>query len=111
MVVELHYHTWHHGSWNYGWNSNWQTYHRPYYRPPVAYLPGYQVNYYDNDNNLAPRPLGIAAWSLGRLAFDSGYNTYRNPYQAPPVQTQRTVINYTMPMSVVASKEEPERRR
>jgi tetratricopeptide (TPR) repeat protein len=51
---------------------------------------------------------GIAAWSLGRLAFDSGYNTYRNPYPAPPVQTQRTVINYTQPLSVVASREEPE---
>jgi tetratricopeptide (TPR) repeat protein len=103
------YHSWHHGSWNYGWNNNWQTYHRPYYRPPGAYLPGYQVNYYDNGNHFgAAAAWGIAAWSLGRLAFDSGYNTYRNPYQAPPVQTQRTVINYTMPMSVVASKEVPE---
>lgn len=99
------YHNWHHGSWNYGWNNSWHSYHRPvnYYRPPV-YLPGYRPY-------VAPRPVvpwGIAAWSLGSLFYDSGYSTYRNPYQAPPVQTQTTIINYTQPLSVVASKEVPQ---
>lgn len=98
------YHNWHHGSWNYGWNNSWHSYHRPvsYDRPPV-YLPGYRPY-------VAPRPVvpwGIAAWSLGSLYYDSGYSTYRNPYQAPPVQTQTTIINYTQPLSVVASKEVP----
>lgn len=106
------YHSWHHGSWNYGWNRSWRSYHyayRPaYYRPPGAYLPGYHVHYHDDDDLGEAVAWGIAAWSLGRLAFDSGYNTYRNPYPAPPVQTRRTVINYTLPLSVAASREEPE---
>ncbi len=96
------YHTWHHGSWNYGWNRTWHSYHvtRPVY---VNYFPGYRP---------APAPAtvaawGIAAWSLGSLAYDMGYNSYRNPYPAPPVQTQTTVINYTQPLSVVASREQP----
>ena len=103
------YHSWHHGSWNYGWNRHWQRYHRPHVRPAGVHLPGYHLPYHDDDDHFGSTVAwGIAAWSLGRLAFDSGYNSYRNPYQAPPVQTQRTVINYTMPMSVVASKEAPE---
>jgi tetratricopeptide (TPR) repeat protein len=100
------YHSWHHGSWNYGWNNSWNNYHRPvnYYRPPVQYFPGYQPY-------LAPRPVvpwGIAAWGLGSLYYNSGYSSYRNPYQAPPVQTRTTVINYSQPISVVASQEVPE---
>jgi len=108
------YHSWHHGSWNYGWNRNWHSYHhayRPgYYRPPgMGYLPGYHGHYDDDDDDFGEAAAwGIAAWSLGSLAFNSGYNTYRNPYTAPPVQTQRTVIHYTAPMSVVAAQEEPE---
>jgi tetratricopeptide (TPR) repeat protein len=99
------YHDWHHGSWNYGWNNNWQSYHRPasYYRPPV-YLPGYRPY-------IAPRPVvpwGIAAWSLGSLYYNSGYSSYHNPYAAPPVHTKTTIINYTQPISVVASQEVPE---
>jgi len=100
------YHDWHHGSWNYGWNNNWHSYHRPvnYYRPPAQYFPGY-IPY------VAPRPIvpgGIAAWSLGSLYYNSGYSSYRNPYTAPPVQTRTTVINYSQPISVVASQEVPE---
>lgn len=92
------YHTWHRGSWNYGWNRTWRTHH--YHRP---YFPGYRS--YDPGRSFA---WGLAAWTLGSLAYDTGYYSYRNPYQAPPVRTRTTVINYTQPLSVVASREEPE---
>ena len=113
------YHTWHHGSWNYGWNNTWQSYHgyynRPAYRPPVNYFPGYRpgpsYHYHDyNDDFDAGKVAawGLAAWGLGSLIYDSGYSSYRNPYQAPPVQTtQQTIINYSQPLSVVASREVP----
>jgi tetratricopeptide (TPR) repeat protein len=103
------YHNWHHGSWNYGWNHNWHHYRwrRPPY-PPVGYLPGYGGGvHYHYHNNMAPVAWGLTAWTLGRLAFDMGYSSYRNPYPAPPVQTSTTVINYTQPLSVVASAEQP----
>lgn len=110
------YHSWHHGSWNYGWNNRWNhyhSYHRPY-RPPLNYFPGYRpgpsYHYHDHDDFNAGKVVawGLAAWGLGSLFYDSGYGSYRNPYQAPPVQTSRqTVINYTQPISVVASKEVP----
>lgn len=98
------YHSWHHGSWNYGWNRDWHHHHYNPYPVYGGYFPGYRP---------APRPAtvaawGIAAWSLGSLAYDMGYNSYRNPYPAPPVQTKTTIINYTQPLSVVASKEQPE---
>ena len=48
---------------------------------------------------------GIAAWSLGNMVFDMGYNTYHNPYPAPPVQN--TTIIYTQPLSVSAAKAPP----
>jgi len=96
------YHDWHHGSWNYGWNRTWQQ--KNYHPPRNSYLPGYRPERnYSNDSSW-----GISAWSLGSLAYDLGYNSYRNPYKAPPVQSRSTVINYTMPISVVASTEEPE---
>lgn len=100
------YHHWHHGSWNYGWNRSWERYHS-YYRPsygPSYYLPGYRPA----PSYRSTVSWGIAAWTLGSLAYELGYNSYRNPYSAPPVQTRTTVINYTQPLSVVASREEPE---
>jgi tetratricopeptide (TPR) repeat protein len=45
---------------------------------------------------------------LGSLYYDTGYNIYRNPYLAPPVRTRNTVITYSQPISVVASRVEPE---
>jgi len=110
------YHTWHHGSWNYGWNHTWQSYHghynRPAYRPPVNYFPGYRPapGYYHDDFDAGRvAAWGLAAWGLGSLIYDSGYSSYRNPYPAPPVQTiQKTVINYSQPISVVASREVPQ---
>lgn len=113
------YHSWHHGSWNYGWNNRWQNYHgyynRPVYRPPVNYFPGYRpgpsYHYHDYDDDFDAGKVaawGLAAWGLGSLIYNTGYSSYRNPYQAPPVQTtQKTVINYTQPISVVASQEVP----
>ena len=100
------YHHWHHGSWNYGWNRSWHHhYHRPSYRPYGYYLPGY----YHHDSGLGSAiAWGLAAWSLGSLAFDTGYCSYHNPYPAPPVQTRTTIIHYTQPLSVVASAEVPE---
>ncbi len=103
------YHNWHHGSWNYGWNRQWNRYHtRPAYRPPAYYPPGYHYHRHDHSSAGSAVAWGLAAWTLGSLAFDTGYNSYRNPYPAPPVQTRTTVINYTQPLSVVAAKEAPE---
>ncbi len=101
------YHNWHRGSWNYGWNRSW---HQHRHRPPARYYPpGYYHSHYHGGSGLGSTVAwGLAAWTLGSLAFDSGYNTYRNPYQAPPVQTRTTVINYSQPLSVVAAKQEPE---
>lgn len=98
------YHNWHYGSWNYGWNRHWNHYYRRPVYPPIGYLPGYAPHYH------SPNPVawGVAAWTLGRLAFDLGYNSYSNPYPAPPVRTSTTtVINYTQPLSVAASREQP----
>ncbi|MDF1858880.1 MAG: hypothetical protein P1U87_01630 [Verrucomicrobiales bacterium] len=99
-------HNWHHGSWNYGYNSRYCNRHR-YLRPsprPTHYLPGYHASHVSVSSAI---PWGIAAWSLGRLIYDTGYSSYRNPYTAPPVQTHSTVYNYSQPITVVASKEEP----
>lgn len=102
------YHSWHRGSWNYGWNRNWYSYHssyRPYYGRSTDYFPGYHPY---RSSYLSGISWGLGAWSLGSLYYDTGYNTYHNPYQAPPVQTRTTVINYAQPISVVASRLEPE---
>lgn len=99
------YHNWHHGSWNYGWNRHWSHRHHHHHHHG-HYLPGY----YDDDGFGigAGVAWGLAAWTLGSLAYDTGYNSYHNPYSAPPVQTRTTVINYSQPLSVVASEVEPE---
>lgn len=87
------YHTWHHGSWNYGYNSRW-----------------YSSHYYYNDNDFARGFMwGIGVWSLGNLIYDMGYQSYRNPYPAPPVQSgdSKTTIVYTQPISVSAAENPP----
>jgi tetratricopeptide (TPR) repeat protein len=91
--------SWHYGNWNYGWNNRWNSrYH--YYCEPVAYYPpGYRPYSYGASSII---PWGLAAWSLGNVAYDTGYYRYSNPYYAPPVQTRTTVINYTSPISVAA---------
>lgn len=97
-----HYaHHWHHGSWHYGWNSHWHHRYAYYRRPALYYPPGYG-DYYDSFV-----PWGLASWTLGRLAYDTGYYSYYNPYVAPPVTTHTTVIRYAEPITVVASQYEP----
>lgn len=98
------YHGWHHGSWNYGWNRRWYG-HYHWYRPRP--WPGYVI--YDNHNDFAEGVAwGIAAWGLGNLIYNIGYQSYRNPYPAPPVQSgSTTVINYSEPITVSAGKMPP----
>ncbi len=97
-------HGWHHGSWNYGWNKAWYG-HYHYYRPRP--YPGYVI--VDNDNDFAKGVAwGIAAWGLGNLIYNTGYQSYKNPYPAPPVQSgNTTIINYNEPLSVSAGKMPP----
>ncbi|MEO5917034.1 MAG: tetratricopeptide repeat protein [Luteolibacter sp.] len=86
-------HSWHHGHWNYGYNNRY-----------------YHNHYYYNDGNFASGFMwGIAAWSLGNMIYDMGYQSYRNPYPAPPVQSSvsKTTINYNQPVSVTAAANPP----
>lgn len=98
-------HGWHHGSWNYGWNQRWYG-HYHYYRPRP--WPGYVI--YDNDNDFAKGVAwGIAAWGLGNMIYNIGYQSYSNPYPAPPVQSSAgtTIINYSEPITVSAGNLPP----
>ncbi len=98
-----HCHRWHHGSWNYGWNNRWYG-HYHYYRPRP--WPGY----YYRDNDFAEGVAwGIAAWGLGNMIYNIGYQSYSNPYPTPPVQssTGTTIINYSEPITVSAGKMPP----
>ncbi len=99
-----HHYTWHSGCWNYGWNSRWVNRYSYYRRPALYYPPGYRTHYVSPVSFV---PWGLASWTLGRLAYDSGYYTYYNPYVAPPVTTQTTIIRYAEPITVVASNTEP----
>lgn len=84
------YHGWHHGHWGYGWNSN-------YYRNHW---------WFHDDNDFAEGFMwGIAAWSLGSMIYDMGYQSYKNPYPAPPVQN--TYVTYTQPVSTAAAANPP----
>jgi len=82
-------HPWHHGHWGYGWNAGY--YHRHWY--------------YDDNDFAEGFMWGIAAWSMGNMIFNMGYQTYSNPYPAPPVQN--TTIVYTQPLSVSAAQNPP----
>ncbi|MCW1883843.1 hypothetical protein OKA04_03830 [Luteolibacter flavescens] len=100
-----HYHGWHHGSWNYGWNRRWYG-HYHWNRPRP--LPGYVI--YDDRGSFSDGVAwGLAAWGLGNLIYNLGYQTYTNPYPAPPVQSSTgvTVINYREPITVSAGKLPP----
>ncbi len=99
-----HYHAWHYGCWDYGWNSYWSNRYRYYIRPATYYPPGYHV-YYAGPSAIIT--WGLASWSLGSLAYDTGYYSYYNPYYAPPIQTRTTIINYSEPITVVATRSVP----
>ena len=96
--------SWHNGCWDYGWNHDWTSRYAYYSRPALYYPPGY------GSYDLTPStfvPWGLASWTLGRLAYDTGYYSYYNPYTAPPVTTSTTIIRYAEPITVVASNAEP----
>jgi tetratricopeptide (TPR) repeat protein len=96
--------SWHSGCWDYGWNSGWTSRYAYYRRPALYYPPGYGT-YYRTPSTFVP--WGLASWTLGRLAYDTGYYSYYNPYVAPPVHTSTTIIRYAEPITVVASNAEP----
>ncbi len=96
---------WHRGCWDYGWNDLWIDRYAYYARPAsFFYPPGYGV-YYSAPASFVP--WGLSCWTLGRLAYDTGYYTYYNPYVAPPVTTSTTIIRYAEPITVVAANNEP----
>ncbi len=101
--ARYHY-SWHNGCWNYGWNRGWTSRYAYYRRPALYYPPGY-TTYYRTPATFVP--WGLASWTLGRLAYDTGYYSYYNPYVAPPVHTSTTIIRYAEPITVVASNAEP----
>ncbi|MFC7336245.1 tetratricopeptide repeat protein [Haloferula chungangensis] len=87
-----HWHGWHHGHWGHGWNHHYWN----------------SCWWWDDDDDFGKGFMwGIAAWSLGSMIFDMGYDSYHNPYasQAPPVEN--TTVVYTQPMSVSASESAP----
>ncbi|PAW65005.1 MAG: hypothetical protein B9S36_01240 [Verrucomicrobiia bacterium Tous-C2TDCM] len=101
--ARYHY-SWHNGCWDYGWDRGWTSRYAYYRRPALYYPPGYGT-YYSTPATFVP--WGLASWTLGRLAYDTGYYSYHNPYVAPPVHTSTTVIRYVEPITVVATKTEP----
>jgi len=83
-----HWHGWHHGHWGHCWNG------------------GYWNNHWWFDDDFGENFMwGIAAWSLGSMIYDMGYQSYSNPYPAPPVEN--TTVVYTQPMSVSAAEHPP----
>ncbi len=84
-----HCHGWHHGHWGYGYNS------------------GYWNNcWWGHDDDFGEGFMwGIAAWSMGSMIYNMGYQSYSTPYPAPPVQN--TTVVYTQPLSVSAAANPP----
>lgn len=92
---------WYGGTWNCGWNRRYYNHYHRYYWGGYRPLPGYVV--IDHDHDVAEAiGWGLAAWSLGKLIFDSGYNRYSNPYPAQPVGN----VTYSQPITVVAAEAE-----
>ncbi len=90
---------WYGGSWNCGWNRRYHHHYHRYYYGGYRPLPGYVI--YDDRNDFAEAiGWGLAAWGLGKLIFDSGYNSYQNPYPAQPVAG----VTYNQPITVVATE-------
>lgn len=99
-----YYYPWYSGSWNYGWGSHWNRRYAYYRRPLHYYPPGYGL-YYASSASFVP--WGLASWTLGSLAYDTGYYSYYNPYPAPPVTVENTVIRYSEPITVIAANDKP----
>jgi len=79
-----HAHGWHHGHWGHGWNHGWCG-----------------GNWWYDDDFGEGFMWGMAAWGLGSMIYNMGYQSYSNPYPAPPVEN--TTVVYTQPLSVSAS--------
>ena len=84
-----HDHDWHHGHWDCGWNG------------------GYYHNHWwcDDDDFGDGFMWGMAAWGLGSMIYNMGYQTYHNPYPAPAIEN--TYITYEQPMSVATAANPP----
>lgn len=102
-------HPWHGGCWNYGWGNNWAWRNSFWNRPTFFTPPGYGLGLglgAGLANGFAP--WGLGSWTLGSLAYDTGYYSYHNPYPAPPVTTSHTtVVRYAEPITVVAANHQP----
>lgn len=92
---------WYGSSWNWGWNRNY--YHRHYY---YGHYHGYRPPGYAVSTAIG---WGLIGWSLGTLAYDSGYYSYYNPY---PVRTYVSYrgdnISYDQPIARLATRTAPE---
>ncbi len=98
------FHPWHAGWWHHGWGLGWG-WRNAFWHPGAFFgLPGYGFGFVDP---FAFAPWGLGAWSLGTLAFDTGYYVYENPYPAPAITNETVVVNYTEPITVVASNNKP----
>jgi tetratricopeptide (TPR) repeat protein len=88
---------WYGGSWHCGWKSG---YRHGYYAGYHSSWPGYSAG--------AVIGWGLAAWGLGALIYNVGYNSYQNPYptQAVPTTTG-TEVDYSEPITLVSAETAP----
>ena len=102
--------TWH-GYW--GYNPWWC---RPVCRPwycgtwPCVWRPGYAYSYpYWPGYCVGPVVgWGIAAWSLGTLAYDSGYYSYYNPYPTTEIYiSEGEAYDYSEPITRLSTETAP----
>jgi chemotaxis protein histidine kinase CheA len=88
-------HDWYTGSWNYGWNRNWSRRNSWYAPQPWS---GY-------DTGVATGiGWGLAAWGLGNVIYDTGYEVYSNPYAPASYVYGDTTIDYSQPFTEFASQ-------
>ncbi len=103
---------WYGGSWSCGWRAGYihgyaHGYHDGYYYGGYRPWPGYVV-YHDDDDLAEAIGWGLAAWGLGNLIFNSGYQSYSNPYPAQPVATASgPPVTYQQPITIVATETAP----
>jgi len=83
---------WYGGSWHGGWGPG---YHYHYHS-----WPGYNAG--------AVIGWGLAAWGLGALIYNIGYNSYQNPYPVQPVPTTTGApVDYSQPITLVSAETAP----
>lgn len=103
---------WYDGPWSCGWRAGYiagyrHGYHDGFYYGGYRPWPGYVV--WDDDDDWAEAiGWGLAAWGLGNLIFNSGYQSYSNPYPAQPVATASgPPVTYQQPITIVATQTAP----